>query len=900
MSQPTPFDRLYSFTDFQTVNPTKPLPASELDAELNAVERTVDDLRTNIGLIQRDDGKLRNQVVEPESLSAATLAVISQGEYNPRGAWATGTSYAVSDLVTYNDATYLAIVGHTSTAAFATDNGAGNWLLIANGALQGGGQAVDLFEGNGTGTAFTLSYTYNGNTAATVFVNGVAQIPTQDFSISGTTITFVVAPPAPAVSGRKNVMVRGTGIEAQLAADAANTASANSSGFADASSASATAAAGSATSAAASATTATSQAAIATAQAATATSEATDSAVSAGNAATSAAAAAASETAAASSASTASTQATTATTQAGVATTKAGEAATSAAAALSSQNTSASNATTSTTKAGEAATSATAAAGSATSAASSASSATTSASTATTGANTATTKASEASASAAAALASKDAAATSETNAAASETAAAASEATASTAATTATTKASEASTSAANAASSATSASNSASSAATSAASAAAALDNFDDRYLGSKASDPTLDNDGNALVIGALYYNSTDGVMKVYTSGGWLAASAASQAILTVYKYTATAGQTTFSGSDDNSVTLAYQPGSALVTLNGVMLEVGTDVTASNGTSVVLASGAVAGDELNVYAFSTFDIANVYTQAQADAKYVVGASAITVDASAPDDSLIIDSSGNLDVDGIVNGRVLQVSGTAAGAFSANAWFMQYEGSSIFRSYQCGPDASTKPKWEHYAASSTGSPIPAFTVSNIGDFAIGAGSSANARLYAKGIDSSATYLALRLQNSAAADLFFVRNDGYTVTGLSTNSPYNATIGLAANLHVYSDGGLYRATSSIQYKRDVVPYTRGLDAVAALRPVFYKGINPVEGDSLYAGLIAEEVHAAGLTEFVQYNQEQQPEGLSYGNMVALAFKAIQEQQAIIEDLKARVSALEQA
>ena len=150
----------------------------------------------------------------------------------------------------------------------------------------------------------------------------------------------------------------------------------------------------------------------------------------------------------------------------------------------------------------------------------------------------------------------------------------------------------------------------------------------------MGSKASDPTLDNDGNALVIGALYYNSTDGVMKVYTSGGWLAASAASQAILTVYKYTATAGQTTFSGSDDNSVTLAYQPGSALVTLNGVMLEVGTDVTATNGTSVVLASGAVAGDELNVYAFSTFDIANVYTQAQADA--LLAAKAATSDVSA------------------------------------------------------------------------------------------------------------------------------------------------------------------------------------------------------------------------------------------------------------------------
>ena len=51
--------------------------------------------------------------------------------------------------------------------------------------------------------------------------------------------------------------------------------------------------------------------------------------------------------------------------------------------------------------------------------------------------------------------------------------------------------------------------------------AAAEAALDNFDDRFLGAKASDPTLDNDGNALTDGALYFNTTDNVMKVYDLG-------------------------------------------------------------------------------------------------------------------------------------------------------------------------------------------------------------------------------------------------------------------------------------------------------------------------------------------------------------------------------------------
>ena len=56
----------------------------------------------------------------------------------------------------------------------------------------------------------------------------------------------------------------------------------------------------------------------------------------------------------------------------------------------------------------------------------------------------------------------------------------------------------------------------------------ALAALDSFDDRYLGQKANDPTLDNDGNALVAGALYFNTTDDVMKVYEGTLWVAAYA------------------------------------------------------------------------------------------------------------------------------------------------------------------------------------------------------------------------------------------------------------------------------------------------------------------------------------------------------------------------------------
>jgi hypothetical protein len=190
--------------------------------------------------------------------------------------------------------------------------------------------------------------------------------------------------------------------------------------------------------------------------------------------------------------------------------------------------------------------------------------------------------------------------------------------------------EASDAAASALAASGSATAAAASESAAAASAAAAAASLDNFDDRYLGPKSSDPTVDNDGNPLVVGALYYRTTTPIgMKVYDGSQWLEASAAAQAALVTYEYVATAGQTTFSGADANSLTLAYIAGGLIVSLNGVVLRPGNDYTATDGTSIVLSVAASLNDELNAYAFSSFNIANTYTQAQIDAALSLKANA-------------------------------------------------------------------------------------------------------------------------------------------------------------------------------------------------------------------------------------------------------------------------------
>jgi len=164
-----------------------------------------------------------------------------------------------------------------------------------------------------------------------------------------------------------------------------------------------------------------------------------------------------------------------------------------------------------TTQATNAATSATASAASASAASTSS---TASANSSTASANSSTT-----------ANSSQVAAASSETNAAASAAAALASQNSATSSAASATSSASSATASQSASATSETNAAASAVAAAASAASAAATYDQFDDRFLGVKTSNPSLDNDGNALVAGSLFFNSTDNTMYVYSGSSWLA---------------------------------------------------------------------------------------------------------------------------------------------------------------------------------------------------------------------------------------------------------------------------------------------------------------------------------------------------------------------------------------
>lgn len=118
---------------------------------------------------------------------------------------------------------------------------------------------------------------------------------------------------------------------------------------------------------------------------------------------------------------------------------------------------------------------------------------------------------------------------------------------------------------------------------------------------------------------------------------------------------------------------------------------------------------------------------------------------------------------------------------------------------------------------------------------------------------------------------------------------------YNTTTASAANVFVDAGGILYRSTSSLKYKTNVQDYARGLGDLMKLRPVTYGGLSEADAGKTFAGFIAEEVHEAGLTEYVVYDDKNEPDALQYGQMIALAVKAIQDLKAKVDELESRLA-----
>jgi hypothetical protein len=152
-----------------------------------------------------------------------------------------------------------------------------------------------------------------------------------------------------------------------------------------------------------------------------------------------------------------------------------------------------------------------------------------------------------------------------------------------------------------------------------------------------------------------------------------------------LTRYYFVATAGQTTISGVDANSLTLAYVAGSEAVYVNGALQVRGQDYTATNGTSVVLSSALAVNDVVEIFAYTAFTVANAYTKSETDG---VAAAAAGLRMVVPTSVSVGSGSGSVDAIG-------NVTFSGASSISINSCFTStYDNYRIIIDYI--PSAST------------------------------------------------------------------------------------------------------------------------------------------------------------------------------------------------------------
>ena len=159
-----------------------------------------------------------------------------------------------------------------------------------------------------------------------------------------------------------------------------------------------------------------------------------------------------------------------------------------------------------------------------------------------------------------------------------------------------------------------------------------------------------------------------------------------------LTRYRYVATGGETSVSGTDADGKTLSYTVGLEQVFLNGVNLVRGQDYTATNGTSVGSLTALVASDVVEVFAYVPFNIANALTVSTVDAKgdLLVGTAADTVGkltAGVNDYTLVADSTTSTGLKWkapwtkVANGNFPSASSVTISSLTGNNFFIYAQG---------------------------------------------------------------------------------------------------------------------------------------------------------------------------------------------------------------------------
>ena len=204
--------------------------------------------------------------------------------------------------------------------------------------------------------------------------------------------------------------------------------------------------------------------------------------------------------------------------------------------------------------------------------------------------------------------------------------------------------------------------------------------VNSFADRYRVASSAPSTSLNQGD------LYFDTTANELKVYKSSGWAAAGSTVNGTSQRYVYNITGTPTTITGAsgtgyaEASNQVLAYDAGFVDVYLNGVKQILGTDVTATSGSSLVFASALTSGDVVDVVGFGTFQLANISIKDLTDtpASFGTAGQALVMNSSA--NGLIFANASSAEVYGFkktFTGSTINRTVTVASVSGSNKYFI-------------------------------------------------------------------------------------------------------------------------------------------------------------------------------------------------------------------------------
>ena len=385
--------------------------------------------------------------------------------------------------------------------------------------------------------------------------------------------------------------------------------------------------------------------------------------------------------------------------------------------------------------------------------------------------------------------------------------------------------------------------------------------------------------------------------------------------------YQYTATAGQTTFSGTDTGNLTLTYTDNNFVdVFQNGVLLKGGgTDYTATSGTSVVLATGASVSDVIEIIVYDVFSVGNFFNRTDSDSRYLnVAGDTMTGSLDLNGTELILDVDGDSSITSDTDDRVdIKVGGSDKVHIASTGLGVGTNAPTDTAGFGIALDVSSSSGAAVYVRDSGGSKTGHFGQFNEQTSIVSRQDDGNIAFYigaspseAMRIDSSGTLLVGRTADVSADTHIGVQVDSsvkgmVTETGQSDNTSHQLFInpnGIVGSIKTNGSATSFNTSSDYRLKENVVTDWDATTRLKELKPSRFNF--KADKDTTVDGFIAHEVSSvvpeaiSGEKDAVDKDGNIDPQGIDQSKLVPLLTKALQESIARADALEARIKKLE--